>query len=178
LEWWSPTGWSSGLYRTWQRLHVADSRSGLSYIDGGRSPLRWRFPIGFQIIPLLILLGAVWFFPESPRWLAKVGRHEESRYILGRLRGETGDDYDRAEAEFQEIKAVADMEINHAIPTSYWGMLLDRGELHLGRRVQLVVWLQIIQEWVGIAGVTLCKCRSSLVLSPMLTPQMRLPSFV
>jgi hypothetical protein len=30
------------------------------------------------------------------------------------------------------------------------------GKLHLGRRVQLVIWLQIMQEWVGIAGVTVC----------------------
>lgn len=30
------------------------------------------------------------------------------------------------------------------------------GDLHIGRRVQLVVWLQIMQEWVGIAGVTVC----------------------
>ncbi|CAG5137573.1 uncharacterized protein ALTATR162_LOCUS155 [Alternaria atra] len=27
-------------------------------------------------------------------------------------------------------------------------------KMHTGRRVQLVVWLQIMQEWVGIAGVT------------------------
>jgi hypothetical protein len=31
------------------------------------------------------------------------------------------------------------------------------GDLHTGRRVQLVIWLQIMQEWVGIAGVTICK---------------------
>lgn len=30
------------------------------------------------------------------------------------------------------------------------------GDLHIGRRVQLVIWLQIMQEWVGIAGVTVC----------------------
>jgi len=29
------------------------------------------------------------------------------------------------------------------------------GKLHTGRRVQLVIWLQIMQEWVGIAGVTI-----------------------
>lgn len=29
------------------------------------------------------------------------------------------------------------------------------GPLHIGRRVQLVVWLQILQEWIGIAGVTI-----------------------
>ena len=31
------------------------------------------------------------------------------------------------------------------------------GPLHIGRRVQLVIWLQILQEWIGIAGVTICK---------------------
>ena len=34
------------------------------------------------------------------------------------------------------------------------------GKLHLGRRVQLVIWLQIMQEWVGIAGVTVCMLAS------------------
>ncbi|TKA46689.1 hypothetical protein B0A49_12595, partial [Cryomyces minteri] len=52
---------------------------GLSYVNGGVSQIRWRFPIGFQIIPLLLLLAIVWYFPESPRWLVKVGRHEEAR---------------------------------------------------------------------------------------------------
>lgn len=31
---------------------------------------------------------------------------------------------------------------------------IGSGKLHTGRRVQLVIWLQIMQEWVGIAGVT------------------------
>lgn len=42
---------------------------GLSFSDNGESALRWRFPIAFQIIPLIFLFFAVWFFPESPRWL-------------------------------------------------------------------------------------------------------------
>lgn len=39
---------------------------------------------------------------------------------------------------------------------SYLSMLFGwkSGDLHIGRRVQLVIWLQIMQEWVGIAGVT------------------------
>ncbi|WWC89808.1 uncharacterized protein L201_004734 [Kwoniella dendrophila CBS 6074] len=132
---------------------------GLSYIKHGSSPARWRIPIGFQIIPLVVLLIAVFFFPESPRWLVKVGRDEEARYILGRLRGEDEEGEQKAEAEFQEIKAVNAIETSGQIQTSYLSMLFGRGEkgnkLHMGRRVQLVIWLQILQEWVGIAGVTI-----------------------
>jgi hypothetical protein len=136
--------------------------SGLSYIDNGASQIRWRFPIAFQIIPLLVLLGIVWFFPESPRWLVKVGREDEARWILGRLRDGTGPEGVRAEAEFQEIRAVAALEEESTYPTSYMSMLLGRGggDLHIGRRVQLVIWLQILQEWVGIAGVTICEWRA------------------
>ncbi|KAI1643849.1 general substrate transporter [Daldinia loculata] len=129
---------------------------GLSFIDNGNSALRWRFPIAFQIIPLLVLLGAVWFFPESPRWLAKVGRVEEARFILHRLRGSTGEDLQRAESELHDITNIVALESKESQKNSYLHMLfgIGSGELHTGRRVQLVIWLQIIQEWVGIAGVT------------------------
>lgn len=129
---------------------------GLSFIDNGESAIRWRFPIAFQIIPLLVLFAICWFFPESPRWLAKVGRDEESRYILRRLRGSEGDDAVRAEAEFQDIKNSVIHERQTARSNTYFSMLfgVGSGKLHTGRRVQLVIWLQIMQEWVGIAGVT------------------------
>ncbi len=130
---------------------------GCSFYKGGNGSFIWRFPIAFQIVPLIFLFGIVWLFPESPRWLVKVGREEEGRYILGRLRGETGEDLGRAEAEFQDIRNIAELERKTASRTSYWSMFTGRGsgKLHIGRRVQLVVWLQIMQEWIGIAGVTI-----------------------
>jgi hypothetical protein len=119
----------------------------------GRSALTW---ILWKIIPLLVLFASVWFFPESPRYLVKAGRDEEAQYILRRLRGSMGDDLVRANIEYQEIRNVIGKESQESSKTSYMHMFfgIGSGDLHTGRRVQLVIWLQILQEWVGIAGVT------------------------
>jgi MFS family permease len=126
---------------------------GCAFYKDGRSAFAWRFPIAFQILPLLGLIAIVWFFPESPRWLAKVGRDDEARYILGRLRGEEDG---VAQSEFEEVQAAVSVEKDLAAQQSYVRMFFGIGDkkLHVARRVQLVIWLQIIQEWVGIAGVT------------------------
>ena len=127
---------------------------GCSYYGDGQSSFVWRFPVAFQIAPLIFLFCICWFFPESPRWLTKVGRGDEARYILGRLRGEEDG---KAEDEYQDICQVAELERATASKQHYHKMFfgIGTGKLHIGRRVQLVIWLQIIQEWIGIAGVTI-----------------------
>ena len=168
--WLSPTGLACEYCYPIIESSRLTEFSGCSYSGGGYSSFVWRFPVAFQIIPLIFLFIIVWFFPESPRWLVKVGREDEARYILGRLRGETGN-HALAEAEFQDIRNVAEMEKKSGKLNSYFHMLWDvmpkaigggsSGQLHIGRRVQLVVWLQILQEWIGIAGVTICEWLST-----------------
>jgi hypothetical protein len=95
--------------------------------------------------------------PESPCWLVKVGPEDEARYILGRLRGESGEDDGLAEAEFQDIVNVCKLERETTKKYNYFAMFfgIGSGKLHTGRPVQLVIWLQILQEWIGIAGITI-----------------------
>ncbi|KAK2048795.1 hexose transporter [Colletotrichum somersetense] len=130
---------------------------GTSKYKDPTSSFIWRFPIAFQIVPLIVLFGMIWFMPESPRWLVKVGREEEARFILGRLRGNESEDMGIAEAELQDIINIRNLEDETSKQQSYLAMLFGwgSGKLHTGRRVQLVIWLQILQEWVGIAGITI-----------------------
>ncbi|CAI7665180.1 unnamed protein product [Penicillium crustosum] len=128
---------------------------GLRYIDNGTSEFQWRFPIAFQIVMLLLLITGCWFFPESPRWLCMTGRQDEAVYVLKRLRGSENEH--AAMVEMREIEAVVRLEAESEEKTTYFHMLfgIDQGDLHIARRVQLVIWLQILQCWSGIAGVTM-----------------------
>jgi hypothetical protein len=97
----------------------------------------------------------MWSAADSPsRWLIKAGREEEARFILGRLRGEEDG---IAESEFRDIKNIVQLERENSQQSSYFAMFfgIKQGKLHTARRVQLVIWLQILQEWIGIAGITI-----------------------
>lgn len=79
----------------------------------------------------------------------KVGRAEEARTILGRLRSEDANpDAPEAASELADIRAVVTLERKNSKRNSYWNMFwgIGDGNLHIARRVQLSVWLQIIQE--------------------------------
>ncbi|TFK36070.1 general substrate transporter [Crucibulum laeve] len=137
---------------------------GLGFVGDGRSQIRWRFPIAFQIIPVMVFMVILYWMPESPRWLIKVGRLEEAKTILQRLRShsppstdETGEEgHFVANVEFNSIVEVVKLEKKHSKMNSYWNMFwgIGSGDLHIARRVQLSIWLQILQEWVGIAAIT------------------------
>lgn len=72
---------------------------GCSKVEG---PASFRIAWGVQAVPALILLGALCFFPESPRWLASKDRWEQCLDVLTLLHGHgEGDDRGREDPVVQ-----------------------------------------------------------------------------
>lgn len=80
----------------------------------------------------------------------KVGREEESREVL-----QATCDGD-IEYELKGIKKVVKFELETSTANHYWATILpkDRYSRQLRWRVVLAVWLQIMQELVGIGVIT------------------------
>ncbi len=51
--------------------------------DSGPDAWRWMFGLG--MVPSFLFLAGVFFLPESPRWLLRAGREDETRKVLGRI---------------------------------------------------------------------------------------------
>jgi len=71
-----------------------------AYIIGAL--LSWRSLVVVGLVPCAVLLVGLFFIPESPRWLANIGREKAFHASLQKFRGK---DYDISE-EAAEIKVI------------------------------------------------------------------------
>ncbi|KAK8020088.1 hypothetical protein PG990_005226 [Apiospora arundinis] len=75
------------------------------YFASNRS-FGWRFPLCFQVVPPLALLGGTPWLPQSPRWLVSRNRHDEAWTELQSLR-QCPEDPDNAVAR-EELREIQD----------------------------------------------------------------------
>lgn len=105
----------------------------------------WRVSYGGNIIFALMLLGALAFMPESPRWLAARGRDDHARASLAKLR------YDH-EVDEEHEKMKVEVEEEKTLGVSTWKEVFAV-ENKMRYRLYLGIGLQGIQQLSGINAI-------------------------
>jgi len=98
----------------------------------------WRWMFALTAVPALLFLTGMFMVPESPRWLAKNGRHITARSVLGRIGGQ-----EYAEAALADIEATL---VNEVEKVDFRELL----EPKMKRVLVLGVTLAVFQQWCGI----------------------------
>ncbi|KAI1005031.1 hypothetical protein K3495_g3190 [Podosphaera aphanis] len=76
----------TGLFTTLGFTLASWTNLGASKITSGSPSITWRFPLALPNLISLILMASIFFMPESPRWLIKVGRWEQATETLAKLK--------------------------------------------------------------------------------------------
>jgi SP family arabinose:H+ symporter-like MFS transporter len=104
-----------------------------------RGPGSWRWMFASAAIPSLAFFAALFFVPESPRWLTEAGREREALAVLERINGSV-----RARLELDEIKAAIAEET---------GSLRELFQPGFRRALAIAVALAVLQQITGINTV-------------------------
>ncbi|KAF5180741.1 Sugar transporter erd6-like [Thalictrum thalictroides] len=118
------------------------SGSSVAFLIG--SLVTWRTLALTGIIPCLVLLVGLFFVPESPRWLVKVGHQKEFEAALQRLRGKDAD----VSLEAIEIKDY--IEALNYLPKA---RMIDLFQSKYIRPVIIGIGLMVFQQFGGINGI-------------------------
>ncbi|MES2777378.1 MAG: sugar porter family MFS transporter [Bacteroidota bacterium] len=57
----------------------------VNYALSDNGPETWRWMFGLGLVPSLFFLIGVLWLPESPRWLAKAGKHQQAENVLRKI---------------------------------------------------------------------------------------------
>ncbi|KAL4384961.1 hypothetical protein GQ457_15G022400 [Hibiscus cannabinus] len=114
----------------------------VSFIIG--TILTWRTLALTGLIPCAILLVGLFFIPESPRWLAKIGHEKEFEVALQNLRGKDAD-ISKEAAEIRDY-----LETLERLPKA---KMLDLFQRRYLRSIIIGVGLMVFQQFGGINGI-------------------------
>lgn len=122
---------------------------GCQYMDGTKA---FRVPWALQMIPAIILAIGLVFLPESPRWLARHDRWEETQAVLVLVHGKGDPNSPFVKLEMDEIKQMIEFERQNS-DVSFTELFKPRmiNRLHIG------VFTQI---WSQLTGMNVMMCKS------------------
>lgn len=127
---------------TWGIMIMFYISFGCSNIDGTAA---FRIPWGLQMIPAILLFIGLLFLPESPRWLARKDRWEESEDVIAKMHG-GGDRADPYVAqEMSDIRAMVEFERNNADAT-----FLELFKPNMLMRTHIGLFTQVWSQLTGM----------------------------
>ena len=106
--------------------------------DSWNVQVAWRWMFGVTAVPATIFFTAMFFVPESPRWLAKKGRSEKSLKVLEKIGGAA-----YAARSVRDIETTLVNEIDK----------VDLRELLTPKMLKILllgIVLAVFQQWCGI----------------------------
>jgi hypothetical protein len=136
---------SSGYFASYgSSIHISDD-----------SQNQWIVPNSMHIMFAGIIFSLSWFATESPRWLIKVGRHEEGAANLSKLRN-LPTDHAYVQSEITDIHDQLNREREATMGTSWLGPWRELVMLPANRyRLMLSVMSQLLGQWSGANSITI-----------------------
>lgn len=113
-----------------------------------KAPGTWRWMLGIAGLPALLQFVLMIFLPESPRWLYRKGREQESEDILRRIYPA-----EDVENEIRDLKQSVDDEIKEQGSSQKINISQLCKTKSVRRALIAGVGLQILQQFVGINTV-------------------------
>ncbi|KAJ0078564.1 hypothetical protein Patl1_22750 [Pistacia atlantica] len=118
--------------------------SAMTYFIG--TAVTWRTLALIGIIPCLVQLVGLLIIPESPRWLAKIGREKDCEAVLQRLRGESANISEEATEITDYIQNLKQLPEDR---------ILDLFQRIYARSLMVGVALMLMQQFGGVNGIEL-----------------------
>ena len=107
-------------------------------LDSWNVQVAWRWMFGVTALPAVVFFIAMFFAPESPRWLAKKGRSKRAHGVLEKIGGSAYAEYSVKDIEATLVNEIDRVDLRE---------LLEPKML----KVMLVgVVLAVFQQWCGI----------------------------
>ncbi|KAL3454101.1 general substrate transporter [Aspergillus insuetus] len=134
------------IYNTlWYLGAIVAAWSAFGTLENLTGDLQWRIPTSLQAAMPGIQLLAIWFLPESPRWLISKGKVEKARSVLVKYHG-NGDENDPfVRWEFAEIRETLRLE-QEAAATGWKELIRTRGNR---KRCLLIILTAIFSQCSG-----------------------------